>query len=96
MDLTGKKIVAQSYRVAVEGTSGDYDLTAEVNINAAGFQSIESGVVKKNDAQVANFSNCGTLNTNFLTDDVSEVAAIVKDFVDSAKKLDSSIISTIK
>ena len=36
MDLTGKKIVSQSYRVAVEGTSGDYDLTAEVVINASG------------------------------------------------------------
>ena len=74
----------------------DYDLTAEVNINSSGFQSLESGFVKKADAQVANFSNCGTLNTNFLTDDVSEVVTIIKDFVDSAKKLDVSIISTIK
>lgn len=96
MDLTGKKIVSQSYRVAVEGTSGDYDLTAEVVINASGFQSLECGVVKKGDAQVANFSNCGTLNANFLADNVAELAAVVKDFVDSAKKLDSSIVSTIK
>jgi|GEM_PF-4050601 len=96
MNLIGKKIVAQSYRVAIEGTSGDYDLIAEVTINAAGFQSLESGVVKKDDAQVANFSNCGTLNTNFLAENVAEIATVIKDFVDSAKVLDASIVSTIK
>lgn len=96
MNLTGKKIVSQSYRVAIEGISGDYDLTAEVVINASGFQSLECGVVKKSEAQVANFSNCGTLNTNFLTDNVAEVVGAIKDFVDSAKELDASIVSTIK
>ncbi len=96
MKLTGKKIVAQSYRVAIEGISGDYNLTADVTINAAGFQSLESGIAKKDDAQVANFSHCGTLNTNFLVENVAEIATVIKDFVDSAKLLDASIVSTIK
>lgn len=97
MELTGKKIISQSYKVAVEGTSGDYDLSAEVAINGdKGFQNLESGEVKKGDEQVATFSSFGTLNANFLADNVAEISGVIKDFVDSAKKLDSSIVSTIK
>jgi hypothetical protein len=97
MDLSLTQVLSTNYKLEVSGTSGDYTLTANINLVEGSLQNVESGEVRKANTKVADFNYFGNLNVTYIgieETEQQEVNTAVNAFLTAAKALNNTFVTT--